>query len=129
MGEDTIIDSIPLAEADLILVTELEGAHSVQYGKGRDVSSNRSNRSLIRMDSSKSQTQLEQDEVTKSQTQTFKAGFKRLNSTKIFNHPSKAVLSKVEEDQANTNVSVLQISTISDGFNSGIFLPKCFTHT
>ena len=117
MGEDDIIDSIPLAEADQIIVSEEDGSNTVQYAKGREnVSSVRSNSSLVRMESLRSHTQSELDEVTPIQPQTFTAGFKRLHSTKIFTQPASVASSKFEE---KAKLSVLQISTISDGFNSG----------
>ena len=120
MGEENIIDSIPLAEADLVTVSEEDGSHSVQYGKSHDtITSLKSNRSLEKMESF--QPHPESSEVSSMRPQIFGAGLKRIHSSKIFNHPSRVAQGKSEEDPAKKKRSVLQISTIAEGFNSGPF--------
>jgi hypothetical protein len=117
MGEENIIDSIPLAEADLIAASEEAGTH-VQNVKGRDFSSwFRSNHLLGRMESFHSLP--ESGEVTSTHPQIFAAGLKRIHSNKVCNQQSNVTQSKPKEDPAKTKRSVLQISTIPDGFNSG----------
>ncbi len=113
MGEENIIDSIPLAEADLVTVSDEDGSQNVQYAKNNDLVS-----SLGRKDSFPSQPA--PSEVTSTQTHAFAAGLKRIHSTKFFSHPSKIAHNKSEEDPAKTKLSLLQISTISEGFNSGL---------
>ena len=112
MGEENIIDSIPLAEADLITVSKEDD----QYAKNKDLGSPiRGNQSATILDSTTSQTELGEVASTRANTQqAITASFKRINTSKIFNHPSEQ--HKSEEGQAMT---VLQISTISEGFNSG----------
>ncbi len=116
MGEENIIDSIPLAEADLVTVSEKDSSQSVQYAKRHDlVSSIKSGHSLGRIENIQSEP--EAGEATNTHPQIFK----RIHSTKIFNHAAKETQCKSEEDPAKKKGSVLQISTIADGFNSGRF--------
>ncbi len=132
-GEDSIIDSIPLAEADLILVSE-EGNLETQYKRNPDFSASmKSNRLLEKQGSLKairnkvnrtlerqnSRSIDDAEETSDLQTNKFASGFKRMQSAKFFNSQVKSFMGKAEVlPQEETNM-VLQISTIAEGFNSG----------
>jgi hypothetical protein len=123
-GEDSIIDSIPLAEADLIVVSE-DGNMDNQYKRNPDSQvSIKSNRILDKINKSlerqaqNSQTLAIAEEPTDVQAKTFTSGFKRLNSTKFFN---PQITGKAEVLQQEEKSTVLQISTVAEGFNSGAF--------
>jgi hypothetical protein len=116
MGEDNIIDSIPFAEADLFTVSDEAG----QYAENRDSGS--STKAMGKTDCVHPPPELgdvpsASTNVLFAQTQSFTTGFKRMHSTKIFNRPVEST--HTEDDQAKS--SVLQISTIPEGFNSGSF--------
>ena len=133
-GEDSIIDSIPLAEADLILVSE-EGNLETQYKRNPENSAfMKSNRSLERQGSmtnilNKVNKTLERqnsrasniaDEASDSQVNTLTTGFKMMQSGKLFHPHTKSLMGKSELLQQEEVRTVLQISTIAEGFNSGV---------
>jgi hypothetical protein len=130
-GEDSIIDSIPLAEADLILVSE-DGNLETQYKRNPDLAAsmrgnilekqgsmnsirNKVNKVLERQNS---QSQSTAEVTADSPVNTLTAGFKKMQSAKFFNPQTKSLMGKSDLLQEEKS-TVLQISTIAEGFNSG----------
>jgi hypothetical protein len=133
-GEDNIIDSIPLAEADLIVVSD-DGNLGNQYKRNPDsLASMKSNKLLDRQGSMQSirnkinktlerqnsQNLSSVEQPSDVQSSAFTSGIRMMQSTKFFNATSvKTLTGKSEIFQQEEKSSVLQISTVAEGFNSG----------
>ena len=109
-GDDNIIDSIPLAEAESIQIAENDGSENLHYIQKSD-----QNQSLMDLDTP---SHLRRGSSEQDHTSAIKSGLKRLQSSKLFHGSFQAHTDLGGE----SNRDILQISTISDGFNSGSFI-------